>query len=483
MNNINDFEKAKKLFQQGLINLQDENYEDAEVKLLECLKLVPNRISTLHNLIAVYIATKQKNKLKEIINSHNHLINEHEIKYGYAFDQYFDQNYPKSIEICKELITLDNFKYSISDLLASNFKKQKLFLQTLKIYKKKLKEKKNYLIYFNIGTLFFELGRINKAIYYFKKSEDLKKIDNSNLWNLSLCCLTLGNLDKGFELYEYRWLKKSNKPIKKFENIKTPLNTDEIINRNILISDEQGLGDAIQFSRFVIELLKFTKKITFVVNSKLVKLLLNLDKNINVIEYKDLKTNDFDFHLSLCSLPLFLKIKDINDINYYPLNFNTKNKICFEKNNINIGLTWSGDPNFSSDEYRSISFKNFKEILNIKKINFFKLSQDVRNEEFLDYHSFSNLFDFGDKSLFEISEVMKELDLVISSDTSIIHLAGILNIKSILLLNYNSDWRWFEDEKKTIWYPSVEIIKQKTFNSWDNVFYELKERIEKLTYK
>ena len=86
------------------------------------------------------------------------------------------------------------------------------------------------------------------------------------------------------------------------------------------------------------------------------------------------------------------------------------------------------NPNFPLDEYRSILFKNFKEILNIKKINFFKLSQNVRNQEFLDYHSFSNLFDFGDKSLFEISEVMKELDLVISSDTSIIHLAGILNV-------------------------------------------------------
>ena len=483
MNKMNNFEKAKQLFQQGLNNLQDENYDYAEEKLLECLKLVPNRISTLQNLISVYIATEQKKKLKEILNSHYHLINEDVIKYGFAFDQYFDQNYSKSIEICKKLINLDNFKYSISDLLASNFKKQKLFLKSLKIYKKKLKEKKDYLIYYNIGNLFLELGRINKAIYYFKKSENLKKIDNSNLWNLSLCYLTSGNLDKGFELYEYRWLKKFNKPIKKFENIKTPLNTKEIINRNILISDEQGLGDTIQFSRFVIDLLKFTKKITFVVNSKLVKLLSNLDKNINVIEYNDLKTNDFDFHLSLCSLPLFLRIKDVNDINYYSLNFNNNNKINFDKNNINIGLSWSGSTFYPSDEYRSIPFKNFKEILNIKKINFFKLSQNIRNKEFLNYHSFSNLFDYGDKSLFEISEVMKELDLVISVDTSIIHLAGILDIKSILLLNYNSDWRWFEDDKKTVWYPSVEIIKQKTFNSWDYVFYKLKERIEKLTYK
>ena len=435
MNSINDVEKAKKLFQQGLNNLLDENYEDSEVKLLECLKLVPNRISTLHNLISVYIATEQKKKLKEIINSHNHLINEHVIQYGIAFDQYFNQNYSKSIEICKKLINLDNFKDSMSDLLASNFKKQKLFLKTLKIYKKKLNEKKDYLIYRNIGNLFFDLGRINKAIYYFKKSEDLNKIDKSNLWNLSLCYLTLGNLDKGFELYEYRWLKKVNKQIKKFKNIKIPLNTEEIINRNILISDEQGLGDTIQFSRFVIELLKFTKKITFVVNSKLVKILSNLDKNINVIEYKDLKINDFDFHMSLCSLPLLLRIKDINDINYNPLRFNYNNESSFKKNDINIGLSWSGNPNFPKDEYRSIKFKHFKEILNIKKINFFKLSQNIKSEEFLDYHSFSNLFDFGDKSLFEISKIMKQLDLVISSDTSIIHLAGILNIKSILLLN------------------------------------------------
>ena len=60
MNSINDFEKAKNFFQQGLNDLQDENYEDAEAKLLECLKLVPNRISTLQNLIAVYISTEQK---------------------------------------------------------------------------------------------------------------------------------------------------------------------------------------------------------------------------------------------------------------------------------------------------------------------------------------------------------------------------------------------------------------------------------------
>ena len=74
---------------------------------------------------------------------------------------------------------------------------------------------------------------------------------------------------------------------------------------------------------------------------------------------------------------------------------------------------------------------------------------------------------------------MKNLDIVVSVDTSIIHLAGLLDVKSILLLNHNSDWRWFNDDKKTIWYPSVQIIKQTKFNYWGDVFEKLISIIEK----
>ena len=479
MNNQENFEKAKLLFQEGLNYLLKEQYENAELNFLKSLKLLPDRLSTIQNLISIYIATEQKKKLKETLDNYKHLNKENKILYGIAYDYFFDKNFSKSIEICKNLLKIKEFKDSITDLLASNFKEQKLFLDALKIYRKKIKEKKDYLIYYNIGCLFFDLGRIHKAQYYFKKSKKLKNIDNSNLWNLSLCYLTFGDLDHGFSLYEYRWLKKNNSLIKKFKDIKIPLSTEEIKNKKILISDEQGLGDTIQFSRFIIELLNFTQKITFVVNSKLTKLLSNLNKNITTLDYKNLDTKNFDYHISLCSLPKFLNIKYLDDIKYYQLNIDSKNFIK-NKDKINIGLSWSGNPNFHLDEYRSTSFQNFKELLRFKKVNFYKLSQTIRNEEFLEYSSISNLTDLSNKSIFEISEIIKELDLVVSTDTSIIHLAGILNIKSILLLNYNSDWRWFRDKNKTIWYPSVEIIKQEKFNSWDSVFKELKNKIEKL---
>ena len=483
MGNLKNIEKAKILFEKGLFDFQKEIYESAELNFLNALKLAPNRLSILNNLISVYISTKQKEKLKDILLSHKHLIDKNEIQYGKAYDYYFDKDYSKSIKICNKLINIDQFRYSVIDLLASNFKKQKLFLEALKLYKKKLKEKKDYLIYYNIGCLFLHLGRINKAHYYFNKSKNLKKIDNSNLWNLSLCHLTLGNLRQGFSLYEYRWLNKERKLIKKFEDLKMPSSVEEIIDKQILISDEQGLGDTIQFSRFVIELLKFTKKITFVVNIKLVKLLSNLDNKINVRSYNDLELNNFEYHLSLCSLPNFLKIKNLDEIKYHQLYIEKVSKINIKKSDINIGLSWSGNPNFPLDEYRSLSLKNFKDVLNTKDVSFFKLSQDIRNKGITDHNSTSNLFDMGDKSLFEISQIMKELDLVVSCDTSIIHLAGILNIRSILLLNYNSDWRWFRDKKKTIWYPSVDIIKQEVFNHWNGVLIELRKRIEVIANK
>ena len=480
MTNSSSFEKAKTLFQEGLVDFQNEKYEKAEINFLESLRLLPDRLSTIQNLISTYAATEQKKKLKETLKNYKHLNNEKEILYGIAYDHFFEENYLKSIEICENLIKFEKFRYSSFDLLASNFKKQKLFLKALKVYKQKIKEKKDYLIYYNIGCLFFDLGRVRQALYYFKKSKDLKSSNNATLWNLSLCYLTLGNLEIGFSLYEYRWLKKNDPPTKKFDNIKIPPKIDEIKDKNVLISDEQGLGDTVNFSRFVIELLSFTKKITFVVNPKLTKLLSNLSKDIIVVDYENLEVKNFDYHISLCSLPRFLKTKNFEDINYYPLNIDSKKITNIEKNKINIGLAWSGNPNFYLDEYRSILFKNFKSILDIKSVNFFKLSQSANDKEFLDNSSKPNLEDLGDKSIFEISQIMKELDLVVSSDTSIIHLAGILNVKSILLLNYNSEWRWFEDEKKTIWYPSIDIIKQQKFNSWDNVFIELKKRIEKL---
>ena len=192
------------------------------------------------------------------------------------------------------------------------------------------------------------------------------------------------------------------------------------------------MGDTIQFSRFVIDLLNFSKNITFVVNTKLIEILKNLHDDIQIVGYNNLDPESFDYQIPLCSLPKYLNVLNSKDIKYYQIQSTNNNSNSLIKNdNLNIGVSWSGNPNYSLDNYRSISFKYFEDIFKIDNINFYKLSQNVRSEEYLEFSSLSNLTDLGKKSLFEISKVISNLDLVISSDTSIIHLAGILNVKSV----------------------------------------------------
>jgi ADP-heptose:LPS heptosyltransferase len=480
--NQNNFEKAKIHFEKGVNFFNNFEYDLSEKEFLFCLELVPDRLSAVSNLIKIYIVKEDAVKLRVFLEKLNHIKHQKEVQFGIAYNDYLNNKYDYSIIICNNLLSFSELELELElevlSLLAGNYIKKKEFLTSLKIYKKIFLKKKDFKIYYNIGSLFFELGRTRQAYYFFKKSNNLNSEHKSTLWNMSLCLLKLKDLTKGFQLYETRWMKK-NAEKKKYTNIPLATEISQIFNKKILIWQEQGLGDTIQFSRFVIDLNKYSKNITFVVHKKLTDLLSHISPLIRVIEYDllDLEKEKFDFQLPICSLPRFLDVKRIEDISYYKLKLPKKNVKNLNYNILNIGLSWSGNSNYPNDEYRSIPFKYFKKILNFKKTNFYKLSKDLRIQELLDYNSY-NITDLGDKDFSDLSYLINELDLVISCDTSIIHLSGVLGINSILLLNFNSDWRWFDSYKVTPWYPSVKIIKQKKFNDWEYVFNQLNDEIK-----
>ena len=476
--NQNNFEKAKVHFEKGLNFFNNFEYDLSEKEFLFCLELVPDRLSAVSNLIKIYIVKEDTVKLKDFLEKLNHIKHQKEIQFGIAYSDYFNNKYDNSIEICNNLLSFPELVLEVLSLLAVNYIKKKQFLTSLKIYKKILLKKKDFEIYYNIANLLFKLGRTRQAYYFFKKSNNLNPEHKSTLWGMSLCLLTLKELTKGFQLYETRWAIKDAKK-KRYTNIPLATDISQIFNKKILIWQEQGLGDTIQFSRFVIDLNKYSKNITLVVHKKLKDLLSYISPLVRVIEYDllDLEKEKFDFQLPICSLPKFLEIKKIEDISYYKLQLPKKNIRNLDYNILNLGLAWSGSPNYLNDEYRSIPFKYFKKILNFNETNFYKLSKDLRIQELLDYNSY-NIIDLSDKDFSDLSHLVKDLDLVISADTSIIHLSGILGINSILLLNFNSDWRWFDSYKTTPWYPSVKIIKQKKLNDWGPVFDQLNDEIK-----
>ena len=484
MNKKDKFQRAKEHFELGIKLIRSKKYDEAKNEFYNSLKIIPDRNSTINNLISIFLEVKDTIGLENFLETIDKNKNKIQCEFGNASLEYLKKNYDVSINICinllKNIKKKDDINIQIIDLLSSNYLEKKEFLNSVKIYKKILNNNNNYyMVYYNIGSLLQYLGKERQAYFYLKKAIEINPNDKSVLWNLSLCFLKLGNLTQGFKLYENRWYKKEPEK-KKFTQIKSVENINEIINKKILIWDEQGLGDTIQFSRFVIDLLKYTKKITLVVNSKLKDLISLIHKDIAVEDYNSLNSQDYEYQIALCSIPYLINIRNMEDINYKKLVIPFNNKInqnLFDNNKLNIGIAWSGSPNYVRDKFRSISFSNFKEIIEIKNVNYFKLFKGIKSEE-VSKLNFYNIIDLGEKNFRELSDYILQLDLVISSDTSIIHLCGILNVPTIMLLNYNSDWRWFNDKYSTPWYPNIKIIKQEKLNDWSSVFNKAKIIIE-----
>jgi len=475
--NINH-EKAKEYFYKGIEYFQKEKFNEAKESFLNSLKSSPDRLSVIENLIATYVKTEDLNGTIKLINDCKHLESHKEIQFGIAYLEHLKKNFKLSNKICEKLLTIkDNNEEKILTLLSANYYSQKNFIGAFKVYKKLLNIKKDFYAYFGLGQVLYSCGKVKKANYYLEKSIEFKNNHSETLWNLSLCNLTLSKLERGFELYEYRWKTKDNKQARKYEVIPDIKNIKNITDKKILIWDEQGIGDTLNFSRFALKLVSYSKYIDFVVKDKLTAFLKYLSPSINIISEKDVDPIKYDYQISLLSIPYLLKIKSIEDLKGPKINFpftDSENEMDSKK--FNIGVCNSGNPDFYYDEFRSLPLSSFQEILSLKNTNFYKLSKGLNLKDKITYHS-NNFLDLGEKNFYELSHVLPKLDFIFSTDTSIIHLCGVLGIKATLLLNYNADWRWFFDDKTTVWYPSIEILRCKRINEWKPVLEQLKNKI------
>ena len=471
-----NFDIGKKKFEVGLSFLLDQKYREAEIEFIESLKYAPDRISTIKNLILIYVKTEDTKKISELLKKYKHLETTAELIFAKAYSKFFERKYDDAIKLCDlKIYKSSNYlEFEILGLLAICYKEKKFFLKSLKIYKKSLlRFKKNFITYSKIGNLFFELGRLKKAKIYFHKCYSLKPTDKVNLWNLSLCLLNEKKIKEGFRLYENRWSLISFEK-KKFQKISEIKKLSDIEGKKVLVWTEQGLGDNLLFSRFIPNLLNSVKKLSLQVDGNL-EIFKFLYPEINVIHSKNVEIKNFDYQIPICSLPYILGLNKLEDLNLKKINFKKKikkeNKFKLQKNKLNIGLALSGN-----NKYRTIPLKSFNDLLENKKIQFYNLSKGADYSELLKNTS-AKIIDLGNKNFLQLSEVLIDLDMIISIDTSLIHLCGNLNIDSYLLLNFNSFWTWFDDRKKSVWYPSVTIIKQNNFNMWDNVIDEVKKVI------
>jgi ADP-heptose:LPS heptosyltransferase len=271
------------------------------------------------------------------------------------------------------------------------------------------------------------------------------------------------------------------KELREYDSYKLP-NLNDLNNKKIFIYCEQGLGDSIQFSRYIKSLSDLGSKVTFKVKKNLIKLFENFSSYCDLTS-EEIDLSRFDHVCSLLSLPLVFNTTDKNIPNKIPYLVADKQKDLFwkkelENNNFKIGVHWRGNLKNKTAIDRSFNLKLFYNILEIKNITLVSLQKDFNPniesiEENINIKFYPNL-DIGENAFVDTVALINNLNLVISNDTSIVHLAGALGKPVWTVLNSNPDWRWFLEDNKSPWYPSMLLFRQKIYGSWNEPFNEIK---------
>ena len=355
----------------------------------------------------------------------------------------------------------------------------KKYDEALTLYDKAIETKKDYYkVLNNKGLLLHALGHL-KDKKYFNLAKDcydaaikIKSDFADAYWNKSLSQLTIGEFEDGWKNYEYRFKLENSKP--QFLNILRLENLKNLINKRILIWSEQGLGDSIQFSRYINKMLDLGAKITFD-TSKALAALMSRSFNCTINETgKGIIKNDFDFQIPLLSLPMlfnanltnipfshsYLKTSKDKDDEWFK-------KLKLTKQKLNIAITCAGNPKYVADSERSANLEIFYPLIN--KANLFLVQKEIKKEDeiFLQKYPQINFIGKDIDNFDDLASVMQNMNLVISTDTSIPHLAAAIGKKVFILLGKITDWRWMLDTKVSPWYESATLLRKK-FNPKNN---------------
>jgi len=294
-------------------------------------------------------------------------------------------------------------------------------------------------------------------------------------YNEALCRLVLGDFDRGWEMQEWRWKTEQLRDSKHSFTQALWLGHENISGKTILLHAEQGFGDTIQFCRYVPLLAARGARVILEVQEPLRELMTGLVGATQVVCRGD-PLPDFDVYCPLLSLPLAFgtRLETIPSAVPY-LCASSQRMMDWDtrlgpKRRPRIGLAWSGLPTHKNDHNRSIRLGALLSLLDIDA-TFVSLQKGVRPADATILKERSDLLHFGSeiRDFSDTAALISNLDLVISVDTSVVHLAGALAKPVWAMLPFTPDWRWLLDRDDSPWYPTVRLFRQDDTRAWDKV--------------
>lgn len=477
-----NLDKAKQLFLSGLEHFNQRQYTKALHLFEESLKLAPNRESTLTNLAATLIRLDKNQEAKilcdELILTNPQNLEAH-LNLGLANHNL--KNYQEALLSFNKAIGLDPDHPETWSNKGITLNSLKQYDEALIHYDKAIQLKPHYSeAWSNKGNTLNELNRHDEALIHYDQAIQLKPDYFDSYWNKSLTCLAIEDFHHGWNLYDYRW-KKSEPTVYRHGELNELTSLNNLSQKNILVWYEQGYGDTIQFSRYVSELIKMGAIVTFEVQ----KPLLNIFRNhldCMIVDEAGSKEK-FDFQVPLMSLPKLFNTNISNipqPILIKPSQEHIhrwREKLDLSDRQLNIGIATSGNPNHKNDLNRSMPLSYLSPLVDHAK--FFLIQKELNPIDQKDVSQIKNIVYLGDQinDFVDTASIIENLDLVISVDTSLIHLAGSLNKNSYLMLPWCPEWRWLLERVDSPWYPSIKIFRQESIGNWNSVIQKIKHAI------
>jgi tetratricopeptide (TPR) repeat protein len=338
----------------------------------------------------------------------------------------------------------------------------------------------------NRGSALRELKRLDEALASYDRAVELVPDFADALNHRGMVRLLVGCYREGWADHEWRWGTESIRTSRPEINARV-WQGEDLRGRRIAVYSEQGYGDIIQFARYLPLLVRRGAAVTFSVPENLVRLLEPLRSQIDIVASIDAQ-EPFDYQCALMSLPLRFgtELPSIpNEVPY--LAAETDRAARWKKeiagHGFKVGIAWQGAPGGTIDQGRSIPLAEFVPLSKRPGVRLISLQKAHGLDQLAELpadaavETLGDEFDGGPDAFVDTAAVMSHLDLIITSDTSIAHLAGALGRPTWVALKYVPDWRWLVDRDDSPWYPTMRLFRQETAGDWNLVFAKIEHAL------
>ena len=321
------------------------------------------------------------------------------------------------------------------------------------------------------GDLLTHLGKLREAIQCYNQALRLQPGDPAISFNASQAVFQLNQWGDAWTLYDYRLILRD--PATRPETTAKLWAVDESVKgKSILVWQEQGFGDAIMMLRFLPVLVEKGAQVHLLVNDQLVDLASRQFPKITVHNQRN-KPPQTDLQIPIMSIPRRLGLEHPDQLTGEAYLSVRPSELLPKGNTKKVGLVWAGNPNHPDDARRSLSPALLEPLLELPGYSWY--SFQIGRHEWAEHHPQVSDLRPKLKTFQETAEYLAQMDLAISVDTAVAHLAGALGIPVHLLLDYAPDWRWPRTGTTTTWYEKHRIWRQETPRNWGKVIGRMGE--------